>query len=271
MKLPRFTSGNFGRLEFAHLNEAFDRIEESFARIAVRSRVEDESTLIVQLTAVRSVAVSDNQFVNEYAWKEIERNEIGDFVLKTSGLTSGHSDDPYLSPAVQMQRTGTPIDVVEVGDYVALAPRTASDGSRYLVILRSLTSKSGLLQISGASQIVSATGGTKPIWRYSARRVRIRQMNVGQPIPLPYIEYLPPPNDAPTVLFNSAEFVDDGGDGTFGVGFIPIGTPEYRLPLKNGLVVSATLSPDVQQQIGVNIGWVCCVPNGYKYRCAQNP
>ena len=275
MKLPRFTSGDVGRLNFSHLNEAFDRIETEFARIACSDRAQEETSVIAQIMERQAIVIGTDPntnnpvYANIYSWQEIERDEVGRFNVKANGLNSGGQDNPFDAPAIQLAdvRDQSVKETLALGESVILVPRISSSGVRYWIITRIFPFKRVLLRINNATEIRSQDNPSQEIglWRYSCSRVRIRLRESATPgLSEPYAEVVDDGGDY--WMWNSCELLRDfPASNQWGVGFLPTRAPVRRKALRSGLVVEATYSADVMVVPGLGFGYVCSVPNGYQY------
>ena len=233
MDLPRFTSGAVGKLTFAHLNEAFDAIDdlardggESTSRAPTRSRA-----ILVQLISESATTPG------EWSWTEIVRDG-STTTAKPSGRSSSTVSSAFAYPLVS--DTGRALGA---NDIVLAEPMRDADGRLYYSALEATPRGT----VSEPLVIVSAsiiTAGQQ--WLYTVRRVT----NVGYGF-----SSAPPDLEA----LNGAEARADAG-GVYGVGFGGGSASSFtRRPIEPGVVV-----------VGLQIAptrYLFSMPNGYGVNC----
>jgi hypothetical protein len=121
MQLPRFTSGEVGRLTFAHLNEAFSALEnlEREAEMNRRAQQSRDRVLTARVTG------SQGQL---YSWVEVHRDG-GVYVTKPDGQTSGDSSNPFAFPIV-----GTISGGANPNAAYGIVPQYDDDGNLFYVV-----------------------------------------------------------------------------------------------------------------------------------------
>jgi hypothetical protein len=233
MDLPRFTSGAVGKLTFAHLNEAFDAIDdlardggESTSRAPVKSRL-----ILAKLISESALNPGD------WSWTEVARDGANT-VAKPNGRSSSTAQSAFAYPI--RSDTG---DALAANDVVLAAPMRDADGLLYYAAAQPFAR--GI--VTEPIVIVSSSAVTAGVqWLYTVRRVA----NTAYTFPSS-----PPDFEA----LNGAENRIDGG-GVYGVGFGGGAASSLtRRPIEPGVVV-----------LGVKVSptrYVFSIPNGYGVNC----
>lgn len=239
MTLPRFTSGQFGRLDFSHLNDAFGYID-----LQRGSESKPVDAADGKLPLVLAIIGSYDAATKRHAWSEAVIDANGTVVTLSGGRRSTANGDPFAFPAFTPDG-----QQASVGSAVTLVPkRTKTGGIAYLVVSGSAAGTVNTLIVQGVQQVIHP----QRMWVYQVRQAAW--------------EFTPPFNWQSTgsVMYalNGCENAVDQAGVSIGVGtVVPIGVSAsaVRQPIKNGTVVVATM---------VGTTWVFSVPNGYRYECA---
>lgn len=234
MPLPRFNNGQVGALQWHHLNEAFDLIEASSPALGGTRPIASGPLVLAQLGAAVDGA---------YQWSEVVLKDDGDYEVVVGGRNSTLDGDTRASPAFALDGA-----IYETGSVALLNPRRTKTGNSWWAIV------TGIGSGQKALQIVSSEAGALPsTWIYTAREVNIEN-TLGTITASPF-------GPQYEVLNLSELLVDQGG--VIGVGSIPPpGVSAERQPLRIGLVVVAS-------KVGTSDPWVVCIPNGYRFTCAN--
>ena len=233
MTLPRFTSGKVGALEFSHLNEAFDRIEDSSALVTMKR----PRAALGRVFLARILSKTGSGLTEKGAFEEVARLDLsaGTYAVIPGGLKSTLGADAYKYPIVAA--------VSGVGSIVPILGHIAGDGSLYFK--ECAVSSTGTM-----ASVVSATG-SGPRWTYALNPVKwdgSAWVTTGAaPI---------------TGAINGAEnAVDTPQTRNIGVGSVYVANATAtRNPIKVGTVVGPV--------IDIDGFYLFSTPNGYPFACA---
>lgn len=239
MTLPRFTSGQVGRLDFSHLNDAFGYID-----LQRGSESKPVDAADGKLPLVLAIIGSYDAQTKRHAWSEAVIDENGTAVPFTGGRTSTANGDPFAFPAFTPDG-----QQASAGSVVTLVPKRRKSGAiAYLVVSGSAAGTVNTLIVQGVQQVIHP----QRMWVYQVRQA--------------VWEFTPPFNWQATgalmYALNGCENAVDQPGVSIGVGtVVPVGVSAsaIRQPIKSGTVVVATM---------VGSTWVFSVPNGYRYDCA---
>lgn len=236
-KFPRFTSGTFGRLDFATMNDLFDRVEQLEVALGVRSgnrRQQETELVIAQPTQLMSTSGS----IQTWRWKEVIVDESYSIVDEgTRSSTGPSSSDEY--PLVGKGLTQ---------DQPCLAKAMYDETGKLFYRAIDEAAKSDVICGIIVQNSPGGTGG----WVYTLEQVEL-QLN-GQFTAV-----------SPTFQFsarNSCEYVGDAPPtGPFGVGaIIPENiTTMQRQPIRTGVIAICLRMP-----AGT---YAFSIPNGYRVVC----
>lgn len=233
MTLPRFTSGRVGNLEFHHLNEAFDRIEQTDGISSSLDRVKQvwSRTILVRVVAHSGTSASSVASFVEVALASIGSSAYNEIV---GGVTSTVNGNQYGAPIVG--------PLPPIGSVLAVVGHVAMDGKIYF---KSAASPSSLSML----KIVGASSGTTN-WRYDVR-----------PVFWSGSAWIEDSTQAQAYGYNGAESIADiAATRTIGVGTIHPDTADAtRKRLRDNLIVG----PAMKQ----GDDWVFSIPNGYEFVC----
>lgn len=281
MSLPRFNSGELGKLRFDHLNQVFDAVEGG-TPIRPPSMIEPDGDVIVaQLGTSRTIFNEATQVVRgyEFSWREIyvdatDRISTTPNGRSSSGQGSSGNSDPYAVPARYYKSLLAGIDPeaqkpFTEGTVVALKQVTFENGKRGCLIIGGSEERTAFHMVLDHVQIArsySAQDGVRYYedrwlyrgWRYVLSSFTIPGSN--------YASYgwtqVPGQNqEFPPIFFNSIEWVDDTST-VISTGSPKRGTDVERKPLRSGLIVAVHKDP-------LGAFNFCCVPNGYQINCNQ--
>lgn len=259
MTLPRFTSGQFGRLDFSHLNDAFGYIDEMRGTSpATAPTPKDSGVLFARIGdtgAGLGVQAGPNtalQFVGHY-WNEVVSTGSGwepfEGGRASGSLTTGIPVDAVQFPALSLTGKTLEQDVVAIL-FPQMTRPTDQFPARLFFAAVQISEGPQPMKVYGNEPIENAVGR----WRYDLVRQRWNNSTKS------YVD------------------VDEGGVGTvdgyntvetaidnvpiesFGVGSTRgTGFTVFRRPIKDGTVVMAT---QLSSQT-----WHFSVPNGYSIGC----
>lgn len=232
--LPRFTQGNFGNLQWHHLNQVFDVIERPPVPMERKRDPQDSSFVYAVLTGEQVTA----QQQRRYSWREIERNPTtGGFAEREGGRTSGTDADPFLIPAIAISGT----EAYQIGNLVLLRLDSFPNGQRFALVIRPTGSDVKMFRITGATSIGAGR------WKYTGVLAGIE------------LDAWVARGTEPYTLYNGCENSVDSGN-IIGVGTVkPNSASAVRQPIRNETVVQA---------VYVDFGWCFSIPNGYSFACA---
>lgn len=234
MTLPRFTSGQFGRLDFSHLNDAFGYID---LQRGSESKPDESPDGKLPLITAR---ITGRDSAN-HSWVEVAR-ESGSWQDVKGGRTSKSASNDFAFPAMTVDESHVAADSI-----VIIVPKRGKRGEIRYVILNPVF---GMVQLA-MIQTVEVIEPAKR-WRYIAQAATASAS--GTPLMPSYST-----SGNPFVLFNSVEEMPDTAT-IYGVGsYKNANFTIVRQPLRVGLIVLAT-------RISSSMA-VCSIPNGYRYEC----
>ncbi len=240
MTLPRFTSGQAGKLTFSHLNEAFDRIEK-FEPVMPPYRQEIFGrTIIAKIESIQGSGTSAIASIREYALSSIGS---ATYISVNGGISSKIGSDDYAVPLV--------FPFPSVNSIVPIFAAISLDGKLHFktISVEASAPRIGLIQT-----YVSAQTGRS--WVYTLQ-------DAGWNFTTSEFTTFPGSFQA----FNGCEnAVDNAGAREIGVGTIMplVGSTgssspvAVRKPIKPGTVALCLLTA---------AGYVFSIPNGYEFDC----
>jgi hypothetical protein len=256
MTLPRFTSGQVGRLDFAALNEAFGYIDEARGLSPPSaSSPKDSGVLFARIGQTGEqlgVTVPPSralQFVGHY-WNEVVSTagswEALEGGRSSGSLTTGTPADAVRFPALSI--TGKTLDENVVAVLFPQMTRATSQfPSSLFYAAVQIPEGPQPMRIDGSTPISGSVGR----WTYSVTKTAwngfTKTFNAVSPA-------------VSGSAYNSLELLADGTPAnSFGVGSIKPATASVtRQPIKTGAVVMCS-------QLGGS--WHFSVPNGYGINC----
>jgi hypothetical protein len=237
MTLPRFTSGKVGRLEFHHLNEAFDRIEN--VDPSMPSGVRQILGRVI-LARVQGQTGSGNAIKGSFVEVAVTNPGSDDYSAVVGGVTSTVNGDAFGAPIV--------FPVPPIGSVVPILGHVAANGQLYFRQCAAASSSASVRagRITAATQI---TANAK--WLYTLNDVQVK--TIGTAI------YELTGVGAFQALNGCEEPVDAPATRNIGVGTIHVvGSTATRQPIKVDTIVVC---------IPTLGGYVFSVPNGYSFVC----
>jgi hypothetical protein len=236
MTLPRFSDGKIGALEFSHLNEAFNSIDDLVRASRIAAEVDQQKPRVI--TAIIGATVDASGFRRE--WSEVELT-----------LASGTAAPAYTAKPSPLNSTGNGasaltypvIGTFTTGQIVSIVAQYSKIGELFYLPV----SAAAATGTSFPAKVESSSGGTAGIFTYSCKEVEGAAFS--------YVS-----GAVAISARNGAETAVDTAS-SLGVGFIPP-TPSpilTRKAIKVGTVVLIT-----QDKLGL---YSFCVPNGYKVEC----
>jgi hypothetical protein len=235
MDLPRFTSGRVGKLDFSHINEVFDFVEEQTASSAPR-RLPRDNVILARL-------ISTEGDTGNWAWQEIAYDEAFNVIVLPDGLSSSFDGNPIAYPA------RAPGGGAFVNAVVALKPWRRTDGALFYLVLNAKGTTAATFRITTVYP-----GPSRPdVWSYGARMVDSTPWQGSAPLwsDVSSYEYQ---------LMNGCENPSDNLNN-IGVGTVLPGGSAERRSIKVGTVVTAIQSPSKW------FAFHFAVPNGYAFSC----
>lgn len=234
MTLPRFTSGQFGRLDFSHLNDAFGYIDLQ------RGSGEKDPLAADERLPLITARITGRDSAN-HSWVEVAR-QSGSWQDVQGGRTSTSASNDFAFPAMTVDESHVASDSI-----VVLVPKRGMRGEIRYVILNPVF---GMVQLAMIQTVEAIDPGRR--WRYIAQTATASAS--GAPLVPSYST-----SGTPFVLFNSVEEMPDTAT-IYGVGsYKNANFTIVRQPLRVGLIVLAT-------RISSSMA-VCSIPNGYRYEC----
>jgi len=240
-KFPRFTSGTFGRLDFATMNDLFDRVEQLESQLGISgATAAAPETEIVVVKPLSLIATANG--IQQWSWRE----SIIDFAFaetsagERSGTgPNGNSDYPLFGRNLNT-----------AGTYLAKALYDDS-GNLFYRAIEEPAQQSDVIagRITG-----SLPSGTSPgRWTYNLTQVDLNGQNL-DPVS-PAFNF---------AAYNGCEYVADPtppSTGPYGVGAeVPAGlTTVARKPIRVGVIAVCAKMPSG--------GYVFSIPNGYQIVC----
>lgn len=239
MTLPKFTAGQVGKLEFHHLNEAFERIERLDGNPAL---VASSGPVLGRVILVRITGQTGSGNAIKGSFQEVALSTIGSnsYVAVTGGVTSTVSGDAYGAPIV--------FPCSAVGTIVPVLGHIAANGKLYFRECAGVSAGGAVRagKITGSTQI---TAGAK--WLYTLTDVKVNVLASGT--------YNGTGVGNFQALNGCEEAIDVPVERKIGVGTIHVsGSTAVRQPIKNDTIVVCT------ETLG---GFVFSVPNGYAFTC----
>lgn len=238
MTLPRFTSGQVGRLDFAALNEAFGYIDEARGVSPSGMRADRvPPRILATLGAYDATALG-------HSWSESVVTETGTIETLQGGRSSGPQSEPHQFPAITADGSEA-----ASGDVVMLDECFRKNGKAVYLISPLVTSASEMLKVIGIFQTMIPGR----MWSYRCRRVQFSFSVPGSP-GFGWVE-----SGSEVSALNGCENAVDQIPQSIGVGTqIPAAGSATRMPIKVGTVVLA------KRRSG---GFEFSIPNGYAYQC----
>lgn len=235
MTLPRFTSGNVGRLTFEHLNNAFETLDGI-------DRVEGIAGADSPLRGRAITARVTAQSGSNYAWFEIYRVN-GAFVQYPKGRSSTFNGNAYANPLVAFGSL-TP----SVGSDVVIFPIYESGGSLVYIPVAA----------SAGGETFAAAVGAAPVaivplqrWRYTVTEVAWNSSaSAWQTVQ----------GGRVVQAYNGAENPTDAPN-------LPIGVGQGRGPTTSVERQAIKQSTVVQVSRDIGGAYFFCCPNGYTFTC----
>lgn len=232
MTLPRFTSGQVGKLTFFHLNEAFDRIETISADPGKPFNQILGRVILAKITAHQG---SGSSRVGSFV--EVSANAIPPTSYTT--VSGGVNSNGFVAPIVA--------PVSAVNSIVPILGHVAADGKLYF---RECSAPAAvrLGRISTSAQI-----GTSSRWIYTLTGVAIDNVNQGT--------YIADGTGSFQALNGCENPLDVSASRQIGVGTIypsTLTTTPVRKAIKNETVVLCVAS---------GTDYVFSIPNGYEFTC----
>jgi len=233
MTLPRFTSGKVGKLEFHHLNEAFDRIENVDPSMPSAHR-----QILGRVILARIIAHSTVGGLKVASFVEVSANAVppSTYSNVSGGVTSTVGANAFGAPVV------TPLSPVDT--VVPLLGHVSTDGKLYF---RECSSPA---QIRTGKVSSSTSVGTGK-WRYTLTDVVVDNATTGA--------FMPSGAGSFTAYNGCEEPADVTATRNIGVGTIhPVSASAVRQPIKNDTIVLCVVS---------GAAYVFSIPNGYQFTC----
>ena len=236
MTLPRFTSGKVGALEFSHLNEVFDRIEDSSALVTMKR----PRAALGRVFLAKILSKTGSGLTEKGAFEEVARVDLsaGTYAVIPGGLRSTLGSDAYRYPIVAA--------VSGVGSIVPILGHIAGDGSLYFKECAVTGSSS-----TGTMASVASATGTAPRWTYALNPVK---WNGSAWVATGAAQIAGAINGAENA-------VDTPATRNIGVGSVYVANATAtRNPIKVGTVVGPV--------IDIDGFYLFSTPNGYTFACA---
>lgn len=237
MTLPRFTSGKVGKLEFHHLNEAFDRIENVDPSMPAGTR-----QILGRVILARVTGTSGTGNATKGSFQEV--------AVTTPGSNTYNAVAGGVSSTVGADAFGAPIvfPVSAVNSIVPVLGHVAADGKLYFREC-SATSASASVRAGRITQATQITANTK--WLYTLTDVQIQTLATAQ--------YQTTGVGSFQALNGCEEAVDVPANRNIGVGTVHVvGSTATRQPIKVDTIVVCIPTAN---------GFVFSVPNGYSFAC----
>lgn len=237
MTLPRFTSGKVGKLEFHHLNEAFDRIENVEPLMPPSTR---QILGRVILARVNALSGTGNATIGSFQEVAVTSPGTNIYAAVNGGVSSTVGGNAFGAPIV--------FPVSAAGSIVPVLGHIAADGKLYF---RECSATSASASVRVGEVISSIEIVSNKMWYYQLQDVAITNIQQGtyQNITGSFFQALngcEQPSDAPSQRL-------------IGVGTIHVaGSLATRQKIRNGTIVVCVPSGN---------GFVFSVPNGYSFSC----
>lgn len=242
-KFPRFTSGTFGRLDFATMNDLFDRVEQlesSLARQRGGMPQRQSEVVLCYVLSVSSVSAS----CMKATWTAAVPSTSVPCNTNASGYPSRSSTGPGGASDYPLYGKNLVVGQSYLAHSVYL-----DDGS---LIYRAIEQGVGGANVIAGRVLSSVQGGIPGRWTYTMQKVVLNQQGTFDPA-------------SPSFVFsawNGAEVVPDSTiPGPFGVGaFVPTSvTTMQRQAILNGVVIMCVeLYPNL---------FMFSMPNAYRVVC----
>lgn len=239
-KFPRFTSGTFGRLDFATMNDLFDRVEQLESALGVggaKRNFRETETLVVRPTQLMSTASG----IQTWRWEEVI---VDEFYLVTEianrSSTGPNGQDDYLLVGKNL-----------VQNQPCFAKALYDETGK--LFYRAFEESAGSLNFAFGAVTGATVIAADKKWRYDLVEVEVLANGTFTP-------------KNPQVIFSAVNGCEEMPDptppstGLYGVGFNPPSglTQCKRMPIRNGIVVPCFQS---------GAGWGFSIPNGYSIVC----
>lgn len=233
MTLPRFTSGKVGKLEFHHLNEAFDRIENVDPSMPYAKSNLFGRAIIARVESYQGTGVAAVASFKEYA---LDSLGSATYVQVAGGVTSTNGTDDFATPIVY--------PLPPIGSIVPIVPGISRDGKLYFKTVASESASTRIGKVETAGTLIAGR-----MWLYNMKEVAFDlQANVWTNLP-----------GAFQAINGCENPIDDIPNRQIGVGTIfPSGANATRKPIKDGTVVSCSSTAGY---------YLFNVPNGYEFTC----
>jgi hypothetical protein len=237
MDLPRFTSGAVGKLTFAHLNDAFETLDD----LARDNGVGGSAAIRSRRVIAARIGASQG---SDYAWNELERNGSS-WTLKANGRSSALDQDLFAYPLVAFGGI-TPT----TGSDLSIFPMHDATGRLIYVPLAG----GGTSGPTGSPNFPAMIQGAQPIatgrWRYTIAEATVNTADGAWTA-----------GASAGSAYNGCEAVQDLPNQLVGVGSGTGATASVsRNPIKIGTVVMISVDENDVRFFSV--------PNGYSYQCA---
>jgi len=243
-KFPRFTSGTFGRLDFATMNDLFDRVEQLESSIARQRGGMPQRQSEVVLCYVLSVS-SISSSCMKATWTAAVPNTTVPCNTNLTAYPSRSSTGPGGSSDYPLYGKNLAVNQSYLAHSVYL-----DDGS---LIYRAIEEGAGSLNFAFGAVTGATVIAADKKWRYDLVEVEVLANGTFTP-------------KNPQVNFSAVNGCEEMPDptppstGLYGVGFNPPSglTQCKRMPIRNGIVVPCFQS---------GAGWGFSIPNGYSIVC----
>ena len=244
MTLPRFTSGQIGRLSFSDLNEAFDRIEEMPTMSGKPSASLVNQPAIVFIARVTATQGEDQD--KRGAWEEVSLRDLFNDIYDpvSGGMTSSDGQSAYAIPLMP--------PVPEVGTVFVAVAHTTTEGKHY--ITQFLAKAPVLMGLVISHEVIDA-GPDDRKWKYTLREASFdfnsEQQTGGWGS-----------SGDTFIAFNGCENPTDRfpDQRNIGVGSKHTAYTAERMPIKLGSIVQCHKAPQGDF-------YYFSVPNGYAFGC----
>jgi hypothetical protein len=240
MPLPRFTSGQVGKLTFAHLNEAFDRIENVDPELRASASPILGRVILARITGQSGSGASIKGSFQEVAVDNPTATSLSYSVVE-GGITSATSAGTYGAPIV--------FPVSAIGTVVPILAHVAVNGALYFREC-SAAAASASVRVGRVKTATTITANAK--WLYTLTDIAVSNMATAQYVATGAADF--------TALNGCEEAVDVAAQRNIGVGTIhPVGSTATRQAIKVDTVVTC---------IPTAGGFVFSIPNGYSFVCS---
>lgn len=233
MTLPRFTSGKVGKLEFHHLNEAFDRIENVDPSMPAGTR-----QMLGRVILAKILQHSTIGGLKVASFVEVAASSVppSSYTAVAGGVTSNVGANQFGAPVV------TPLSPVD--SIVPLLGHVSADGKLYF---RECSSPAQIR----TGKITSNANISSGKWKYTLTEVVVDSETTGL--------FVPSGAGSFTAFNGCEEPTDVVATRNIGVGTIhPATSSATRQPIKNDTIALCVLS---------GASYVFSIPNGYQFAC----